>query len=187
MNAYWDEVRPYVVGGVVRRDDLDPGNREAWAIGMRQRYSWTITDPATVEFVREQLGGPSQDPFAASGWWSYILRERARLVWAFDAQPPAHPWRFVDQMDALHSIAVALRLSLLLSWPPRHDDISERIVHAYRGSRIVHVGAEGRTSDGTDEMRHILRTEWTQVAQHVPVRWPGVKDLVIVYERLVAA
>lgn len=183
MNAYWDAVRPYVVDGVIRRDGF--AHHEAWADGMRMRYSWTVTDPATVGFVRCYVGEYAVDPFASAGWWGRLLREADRDVLSYDIAAPAETWSAVGRCDALDAVGVTIPASevLLLSWPPRHDPIGERAVRAYRGNRIVHMGAEGRTSDGTDGMRRLLADEWVQVAQHTPVRWPGVKDFVTVYER----
>lgn len=195
MNAYWDEVRPYVADGVVRRTDLDPGNREAWRERCRSAYAMTISDPGTVVFVAEHLGWKSDDagphafdPMAGTGWWAHVLAGTSGIhVYCSDTNVPAGHWSTVTFGDADLAAEDFSRpaepIPMLLSWPPRHHDIGERAIRAYRGSRIVHMGAEGRTSDGTDEMRRILRTEWTQIDQHIPVRWPGVKDLVTVYER----
>jgi hypothetical protein len=185
VNAYWDAVRPYVVDGVVRqRTDLDPGNNAAWRDGMRLMYSWTITDPDTVAFVAEHMRPYGDDLFAGNGWWPSVLWQAHRCqVRGWDLVPQLDPWEPVIKEDAATVAPHLFAGPLLLSWPPRYAPIGERTIRAYRGNRIVHIGAEGRTSDGTDAMRHILRTEWTQIAQHTPVRWYGVKDYVTVYER----
>ena len=184
MNAYWEAVRPYVVDGVITRSDLDPEQWQTWRDGMRERYSWTITDPETVEFVREHLGEYAVDPFAGSGWWESLLISDMDIL-GYDIAPPQDRWSPVGRCDAVQAVSVTIPSTeaLLLSWPPRYDDIGERTIRAYRGNRIVHIGADGSTSDGTDEMRKILAEEWTQVASHIPVRWYGVKDEINVYER----
>lgn len=191
MNAYWDVVKPYVVDGVIRRDWPF---YQMWADGMRMHYSWTVTDPATVEFVARHLGVMANDPFAGNGWWERVLIDHTHgrcQPFSTDLYPGDPDWHGVvvrpaDAVDAMEMAARGLangQWPLLLSWPPRYDDIGEKVVRAYRGPRIVHLGAQGRTSDGTGGMYRLLAAEWHQVARHTPVRWFGVQDYVTVYER----
>lgn len=59
------------------------------------RYAWTVSDPATVEFVLQFCGDTVIDPMAGSGYWARLLVERGVFTLAYDrcaATPEENHW-----------------------------------------------------------------------------------------------
>lgn len=194
-NPYWDAVRDHIstTGSLwgtpevsyelaIRRTDL-----------VRQ-YSWTITDPATVAFVASHSRGRVVDPMAGTGYWAWLLAQHGVHVAAYDLTPPqpdseanryhrnATVHATVTQADALDAVARHSDRSLLLSWPPYGFDASP-ILDAYAGDRVIYIGEGEGGCCGDDAMFETLAKRWTNVAEHVPVQWLGLHDLVMVFER----
>lgn len=199
-NPYWAEVsgsvswsewdRGHTVGGM---DNWDPmrGRFE-----LTSRYSGTVTDPATVEFVAEQVGPHVIDPLAGSGYWAYLLGQLGADVLASDLNPPAPgsanqwhteprtwvPMRQADGASACRQWGVGR--TLLLSWPPYSTPAGAQVVAAYPGDRIVYIGEGEWGCCGGNDMWELLARDWREVQAHRPVQWYGMHDWVTVYERV---
>lgn len=205
-NDYWDAVRDYVqhdsLGGGPAVDTYGSLSRRATgAYGtevkrteLTSRYSWTVTDPATVDFVVEYAGGMVVDPMAGSGWWAHLLTEAGVTVLASDENPPdgteANTWHRYDahvpvgRSDAADAVSLApVGATLLLSWPPYDGDPGYRALKAYRGDRVIYIGEGEGGCCGDDNMFQFLRDEWDEVAEHRPVQFYGLHDFVTVYQR----
>jgi len=193
-NPYWDKVKDrvtidrwdhtHVVGGLGSLDDSARRN------DVVSRYAWTITDPATVAFVAEHAGPRVVDPLAGSGYWAYLLGQLGIDVAASDLQPGASQWHCdglhvpVAEMDGPDAVRAAdPDRTLLLSWPPYDTPTGARLVEAFRGDRIVYIGEGAWGCCGDEGMWAALESDWTEVANHCPVRWYGIRDWVTVYER----
>lgn len=200
-NPYWDAVRDAVheepegywdpgpkVGGIGRVEEF--GRRHDFT----SRYSWSITDPATVAFVVEHLSARAVDPLAGNGYWAWLLGQQGIDVAASDLHPAdgtGNQWHRegsvyvpVVQADAVDAVTVhGADRTLLLSWPPYDDPIGYRVLDAYSGSRVVFIGEGTGGCCGDDAMWSLLETEWSGVADHKPVQWYGMHDWVTVYER----
>jgi len=162
---------------------------------MVKRFAWSVTAPATVDFVAEHAGELLLDPMAGTGYWAYLLRQCGVGVLASDLHggagnanpwhPEANAWTDVERGDALDTLAAmggAPGHTLLLAWPPCGDPVANLALVAYTGTRVIYIGEEwGCTAD--DEFHQRLESHWQLVAAHVPVCWDGIHDRVLVYER----
>jgi hypothetical protein len=210
-NAYWDAVRDHVdstgslwrtpsVGSYRRyRDtrgnfDVERWHREAPSRHDHvERYSWTITDPATVAFVVEHADGRLIDPLAGSGWWARVLTDASVDVIACDINPPAsstNQWHKAGVehfpillADARTAAVVHSDRTLLLAWPPYDAPIGAEVVAAYGGGRVIYVGEDWGGCCGDDSLFAAFGRDWVKVAEHTPVQWDGIHDIVHVYDR----
>ena len=211
-NPYWDAVRDHVnptgslwntpsVGGIGRyrtaTGDLDV---ERWSresprrTDYVKRYSWTITDPRSVTFVAEHSRGRLVDPMAGTGYWAWMLTQAGVDVVAYDLHPAspdsdANHWHrnvaahlAVLKANAVDSVVLHEDRTLLLSWPPYGFDACP-ILDAYQGSRVIYIGEDQYGCCGDDNLFETFERNWTRVAEHVPVQWDGMHDIVHVYDR----
>ncbi len=207
-NAYWEAVRDHIqIDRVFGASTpvVDTYGSISRDYGVRidrndlcSRYSWTVTDPATVEFVRDWAGGAVVDPLAGSGWWACLLSQAGVWVTATDQNPPdgtgANHWHrgtthvHVGRMDAVDAAHMASPdRTLLLSWPPYDSTIGGDILAAYPGSRVIYIGEGWGGCCGDDSMFEAFERDWTRVAEHCPIQYYGIRDWVTVYERKVIA
>lgn len=201
-NAYWEAVREYVkvdrfyggpcvdtYGSIARDFDLRVDRHELCG-----RFSWTVTDPVTVDFVRAHAGRCVNDPLAGSGWWAWLLEQAGIDVIASDINPPdgtdANNWHRegmhvdVARMDAADAVKMGgAPWTLLLSWPPYESDVGERALAAYAGRRVIYIGEGEGGCCGNDAMFQALERDWQEVATCRPVQFYGLHDYVTVYER----
>jgi hypothetical protein len=208
-NAYWEAVRGHIdptgslwrtpsVGGYgLYRDHLGRLDVERWhhegpkRSELVERYSWTITDPTTVDFVARHVERVV-DPMAGTGWWAKVLTEAGVDMLAYDAAPPAsqeNTWHktgvehfAVMAGDAVQTVTVHSDRTLLLSWPPYGFDACP-ILDAYAGDRVVYIGEFEGGCCGDDGLFEALSRDWVAVGERVPVQWDGMHDVVRVYDR----
>lgn len=206
-NPYWDAVKdridrsgslwrtPSVDGlGMYRRPngdfDVERWSREA--LNRREftkRYSWTIPDPATLAFVVEHSARRIVDPMAGTGYWGWLLAQSGVDVVSYDEAPTINLYHegqplhcTVTALDGVNAVKLHADRTLLLSWPPM-DSSGADILHAYRGSRVIHIGEPEGGCTGDDDLFDLLRKKWREIAECVPVQWDGIHDVVTVYER----
>jgi hypothetical protein len=212
-NPYWDAVRDHVdptgslwgtptVDGLGRyrtpdgRIDLARWNQEALKRhDFTARYAWTITDPATVDFVIRHAGPRLVDPLAGTGYWAWLLSQAGVDVVAYDQHPPtvdseSNRWHRnvaahcpVMQGDAVDTVTVHGDRTLLLAWPPCASPLGADVLRAYAGPRVIYIGEGQFGCCGDDAMFDLLARDWVEVADHVPVQWDGLHDVVRVYHR----
>lgn len=206
-NAYWEAVRNHVnpTGSLWRTPEVDPyrsmphgdnADYDTWAKNTPQRhdhvarYSWTITDPATVGFVVQHSGGRMVDPMAGTGWWAHILAEHGVDVACSDLAPGTNHWHDgqplwapVAAAPAVDAVAAHPDRTLFLAWPPYDRPDGVDTVRAYAGQRLIliHEGEGGCIGD--DALFAELDTNWVEMADHVPVQWFGMHDRITVYDR----
>jgi hypothetical protein len=202
-NPYWLAVRDSVKAGdfpwegpcVARfsfsmlgeRDDGVPTLDRHDYVG---KYSWTIPDPMSVEFVAAHVVGEGVvDPLAGTGYWAYLLGQLGIETACYDLAPGDNPWHRgeplwteVIEMDGADAAAKHGNRTLLLAWPPYGEDVGTRVLRAYRGERVIYIG-ELDGCCGDDDMRDELENNWTEVAERVPVQWWGLHDRITIYER----
>lgn len=199
-NPYWDAVKAHVqpaqypwehglqVGGI--------RNPDAWMQrrDLVNRYSWTITDPATVAFVATYAGPKLIDPMAGTGYWAYLLRQLGIRALAWDQEPPNMIENTFHKAGITHcrvgassgTASVARNgagRTLLLSWPPYNTPDGADVLAAYPGDRVIYIGEGNGGCTGDDRMHDMLGEHWTEVATHQPVRYFGIRDYVTVYDR----
>lgn len=203
MNAFWERVQEFL-----EPDPLDPeGTPVADQFGMRylrsgrpemlklrdpldtrigliRDFSFTITDPATVDFVAAHCLGTVVDPMAGSGWWAHLLRERGIDVVAADTDPGGFNRQHIDDMiirDGAEVLADSDAETMLLSWPDMDRDTGERMRAAFTGKRIIYIGEWGGCC-GSPELFDGIAAHGIAVAAHKPVQWYGLHDLVLVFD-----
>lgn len=205
VNPYWDEVEHAVKDGgfpwegrMVGRFKFDRMHDDPPVLDRRDfvhRYSWTITDPDSVAFIRNVAYYGLVDPMAGTGYWAYVLAQVNVDVVCYDSDPPeegggentwhpqAKPWVDIEKLDATLAVVKHPDRVLMLSWPPYSEDIGVKTIEAYQGHKIVYVG-EGRGGcTGSDAMFDLLDEEWEEIAEQTPVQWWGLHDRITVYER----
>lgn len=155
-----------------------------------KRYSWTITDPATVAFVAEHSRGRMVDPMAGTGWWGWLLAQVGVDVVSYDLEPGGNHWHEgqplhadVRALDGVEAVVLHSDRTLFLAWPPYDKPTGVDILRAYRGDRAVVIGEGEGGCTGDDALFAELRRRWTEVASHTPVQWFGLHDVVTVYDR----
>lgn len=155
-----------------------------------RQYAWTITSPATLDFIHEYAGNHIHDPLAGTGYWAYLLRQYGHKVTASDIAPGNNPWAedshySMESIDARASAYQAgPRATLLLAWPPYQSPIGHQILRAFRGDRIIYIGEGAGGCCGDDQMFRELDRAWREVAWHRPAQWEGIYDYVTAYRRV---
>lgn len=201
-NPYWDAVKDHVAesrlfgpGLQVQRWDLRGDRLEFESYPQREdltkQYSWTITDPDSIEFVKQWSGQTGLiDPMAGTGYWSYILRQEGVDIVAYDKYPGSNPWHQandlhvpVRKLAAVSSIPKHPDRTLLLAWPPYDDNAGNRALTTYRGETVIYMGESWGGCTGNDAMHRRLDREWHEVDEHLPVTWEGLHDRITVYQR----
>ena len=203
-NDYWEAVREHVKTDRLWGTGVDQfGSR---ANGYRltvdrfalcSEFSWTVTNPVTVGFVRTHAGRAVNDPLAGSGWWAWLLEQAGASVIASDINPPdgtpTNNWHRggthveVARMDAAEAVTMGgAPWTLLLSWPPFDSDVGERMLRAYTGSRVIYIGEGYGGCCGNDAMFEAFEQNWQEVATHRPIQYYGIHDYITVYDRKAA-
>lgn len=201
-NAYWEAVRDHVkidrfyggpcvdtYGSIARNFEIRVDRHE-----LCSEFSWTVTDPVTVDFVQAHAGQSVNDPLAGSGWWAWLLEQAGVDVIASDINPPdgtpANNWHHhpthvdVARMDAADAVKLGgSPWTLLLSWPPYDSDVGERMLAAYTGRRVIYIGEGEGGCCGNDAMFAAFERDWCEIATHRPVQFYGMHDYITVYER----
>lgn len=197
-NPYWEAIRGFASSR--RRPPWNTRTVESeggWFLRKRliPKYTWTITDPQTVQFVAGHCTGRVIDPMAGTGYWAYLLRQFGVRVISSDANPPAEdsdanfwhpnvkPWTTIRRADAVDAATLSdTDNTLLLSWPPV-SDCAYKTLSAFAGNRLIYIG-ENNPDACADNLFYALRdSEWTLYAATDPVQYDGVRDYVTVYDR----
>lgn len=204
-NRYWDAVADLVTTEdgwpgpgrfIGAADHFDDYTKRHMFV---DRYCWTIPAPDTVDFIVAHCGPRVLDPLAGTGYWGWLLHQHGVDVLCSDVHPPhnssampqrnewhkeVEPFMPVLAADAVDSVTVhGDDRTLLLSWPPYGSAIGEKAIAAYRGNRIIYIGEGEGGCCGDDGMFDRLTAEWREVAEHRPVQWYGIHDVVTVHER----
>lgn len=194
INPYWDAIADLVTdnhpfGRVV---DQWPHNKPEPQINRHHlvaAYSWTITDPETVEFVATHANGSMVDPMAGTGYWAYLLGQLGIDVVCSDKAPGNNVYHsgsklFVPIETIEGSIAVARHpdRTLLLSWPPYDTSDGFDTLSAYKGRRVIFMGEAGGCT-GDEQLHDLLNLKWVVIGEHRPIQWYGLHDYVTVYRK----
>ena len=206
-NPYWEEIRGYLVPSFLSSGievDIFRGKDGKWRepvnwetlptrTTMVKKYSWTISDPATVAFVASQCAGNKVlDPLAGTGYWGYLLRQMGVDIVCTDVNTPStnpyhrgiEPHVKISRLDARASVMLQKdRTTLLLSWIPYGDPIGWQMLKLFNGSRIIYIGELHDGCCAEDFFFTDLYEKWDKIAEHNPVQWSGIHDYVTVYER----
>ena len=168
-------------------------------------YAWAIPDPDSLDFVAEWLNPQAIEIGAGVGYWAWQLSQLGVDIVAYDAQPPQlvgqNHWHsprggemnelsgetrpvFFDVREGNHLIAAHHPdRTLFLCWPPYSNDMANKTLKAYKGKRFVYIGESAGGCTGDDWFFKRLERSWKEVAEHRPIQWWGVHDVITVYER----
>lgn len=163
-----------------------------------RRYSWAITDPASVSFVAEHANGGLVEIGAGTGYWAWQLSQRGVPVIPYDIAPPdldENGWCQEKGPDGLElrpvfqtvlrgtaQDAALKRHPLFLCWPPMSSMAADALA-AYRGDRVIYIGEGDWGCTANDDFHEALNADWEEIAEHVGVRWSGINDRITVYRR----
>lgn len=197
-NPYWNDVEPQVSN----RSWLDGGRVVAYPFMMTLsirmnlvgEYSYTVTAPDTLDFVRRHCTKRVLDPMAGTGYWAYLLGQVGIEVIATDLNPPEvgevqNIWHMnaqthvpVKRDNAVDAMIISEpEDTLLLSWPPA-SEIATLTLQAFRGNRLIYIGEWGSSCASTSFFT-LLEAGWRLSEEHVPVRYEMLHDVVTVWER----
>lgn len=212
-NPYWDEAKEHArpsdgsfvpkgaleIGGLsgIRKGEIGDyvASFEFRRLSVR-RYAFTVTDPASVDFVAEHSKGQLVDPIAGTGYWCYLLMQVGVDCLASDLAPPRkgarenqfHPdtasfitMRTLNAVDAVTEGGADR--TLLLSWPPYATPLAHEVLNAYRGDRLIFIGEGDGGCTGDEDFFALLEKEWNLQKTHLPVQFWGIHDYIFVYDR----
>lgn len=203
-NPYWEAVKdrckpgefPWEPGLQIERFDLTGEHRlyepEIDRHALVRIYSWTVTDPESIDFVAAHADGGLVDPMAGTGYWAYVLAQLGVDVVCYDANPchTNNPWHhdaplWVPVAQGYAEVVIDAHPDrvLLLAWPPYSEPSGNRVLREYAGQRVIYMGESEGGCTGDEDMHERLEAEWVEVAERVPVQWWGLHDRITVYER----
>lgn len=186
---------PMQIGGLRDADGgIDAWRLRGFGVG---RWSWSITDPDTVEFVAKHSRGKMLDPMAGTGYWQMLLAQLGVDVISSDVNPPlgtdhennewhrnASQFVKVEKRDAVEAVLNSSpSRTLFLSWPPFDDPIGYQTLRAYRGERVIVIGEGEGGCTANDDFFTLLEEQWCFVTGHRPVQFFGIHDYVTVFDR----
>jgi len=200
-NPYWDEVRdmvtedPYFKGEFSLANPLgskESAERAALRYVTRnelvKKYSWCVTDPASVDFVFRHARGRIVDPMAGTGYWEYLLSQMGVQCFAYDknqGQDTGHRVAYehfpVIQGEAELTVKMHDDCTLFLCWPPYDDPAAYSALIEFAGNRVIYIGEGEGGCTGDDDFHKLLEEQWRLVETHKPMQWWGLHDRIHVY------
>lgn len=164
------------------------------------KYAWAI--PTELVVRRLAKFSPICDLGCGTGYWAKLLGDVGASVIAVDAHPPlgnANPWHrheagLSHQVVELRHFAPLIQAdaatfdvpsthTLLLCWPPYHDDMASVALGRYRGDHVIYIG-EGRGGcTGDDAFHAALEDHWDFATGYKIPQWDSLHDDVSVYVR----
>lgn len=202
-NPYWDIVK--TIPGYEGKCHPDWVHSEHDRNTLCGEYAWAIPDPDSLQFVAEHLTPKAVEIGAGTGYWASLLAQMGVNMLCYDIDPPQHTGQnhyhsprnenctkllgitrevFFDVRSGNHLIAREHPdRTLLLCWPPYDNDMAYHTLSAYQGQRLVYIGESAGGCTGDDQFFELLAEQWHLVAEHTPVQWWGIHDVIEVYER----
>lgn len=114
-----------------------------------QKYAHAIPTNAALKTIAELA--PIIEIGAGTGYWASLLRQQAVDILCYDQNPPGLPstlnryhegatcWTEVLSGDD-SAIDLHPQRTLLLCWPPPHDDMPFRALQRYQGEYFIYIG-----------------------------------------------
>ena len=157
---------------------------------MCSHFAFAVPDQVALDCVASF--GPVVEVGAGTGYWSWLLRQMSVDVVAYDTRPPDSThngyfapvfWTRVELGRGQDVVQQHPDRTLLLCWP-NMDDFALHTLAAYRGNRLIYVGEGEGGCTATDDFHEELNEHWDLAAVVEIPQWPGLHDLLFVYERL---
>jgi hypothetical protein len=197
-NPFWDDLEQHLEHVLYW---IAPGDSSLWRYRANfcRNYAWAIPDPETVAFVYQWLAPKTIEMGAGRGYWASVLASMGLDILAFDHSPPDlfpnayfHP---EGDENGLQDVFYPVQIgeagvvqafpdrALFLCWPPYDEPMAYDVLRTYTGQRVVFIGEDEGGCTGDSAFFSLLEEEWHLVAQHLPIQWHGIHDMVRVFER----
>lgn len=181
MPAYWRD-RPWADAPAGQPQleympicrDLPLGTQLWEAGGFRDAlvatYAYSIPSPGDVEWMVRRLQGRGVvEVGAGTGYWAWQLAQAGVDVVAYDdgrdGQFVGGPYYPVTRADAAEAAASHRDRALLMCWPPRHSDMAERTLDAYRGDLVISASMQSPEICGSGRFWRTLRRQWSELGR----------------------
>lgn len=146
-----------------------------------QRYAWAIPDPSALRFVAKWLGSRAVEMGAGTGYWAWQLQQMGVQMDAYDVQPREQA--FYPVWTGRPEDLWYFNCPLLLCWPPYNTPMASECLQHYAGERIVYVGEPEGGYCADEAFWQRIQADWRMVACHPILRWVGINDGIMVFER----
>jgi hypothetical protein len=167
--------------------DLEERRRELASL-----FSWAIPTDAALDVLARHA--PLVECGAGMGYWLALLRALGVDAIGYDRSRPGKgnayhrrarsPWTGIARLKSIEAARRHPERSLVLCWPPYGDDIaSYRVLRAYRGSTVIHIGERDEGATGSVRFHRELALNWTLAEELELPHWPRLQDRVMVYRR----
>jgi len=167
--------------------DLGERRRELASI-----FSWAIPTDAALGLLSKYA--PLVECGAGMGYWLSLLRARGVDAIGYDLNRPGRknayhrsarrPWTELQRKSSVKAARLHRDRSLLLCWPPYDDDAaSYRVLRAYRGDVVIHIGGREEGATGSVRFHRELALNWTLAEELDLPHWPRLQDRLMVYRR----
>lgn len=159
--------------------DTYPSNYSVRIYACR-KYSWAVPSKEVISLLAQE---PVLEVGAGKGYWASRVALSGGDILATDEYPVEKSFFNVQKMtevEAVHSLGKDR--TLLLVWPPFHEDMALNALNAYRevgGKRLVYVGESRGGCTGDDGFFDALPDEYE--AMDIP-QWHGINDHVRIYK-----
>ena len=159
------------------------------------KYSWAVPTEEALRRIVEL--SPIVEMGAGTGYWAMLLKKMGADVKAFDRAPPGsmeslvaacNPWHIGGKQHTKVAAGTPETLknhadrTLLLCWPPRGPMAHQCLKH-WRGKYLVHVGEFGGFTADL-KLQDDIRKKFALVETVSIPRWPGMNDMMTVWQRL---
>jgi len=188
LTAEAERTNPYIAqfnSLTSRQDCFD--NRQI----LCQKYAWSVPNEEAVNVLLAHQ--PIIEVGAGTGYWASLVRKKGGQIIATDILPApskgnlwhrlaGSSWTEVVSGDET-IVRQYPNSTLFLSWPPETNRCAFNALSLYKGNILIYVGEDAGGCTGTKEFHDMLARDW-HLVKHVELpQWPGVYDMLYVYER----
>jgi hypothetical protein len=185
-----------------RRGGVQLGDYEAWLrapggasayqrrVACVRRYAFGVPNRAALEAIARHA--PIVELGAGTGYWTYLLRNRAVDVVAYDLAPPGlldnaykfepRTWTEV-QRGGVEVLDQHADRALFLCWPGYRDTFADDALGRFAGTVLIYVGEGPGGHTASDAFFDRLSREWVPGEQITIPRWSGAHDCLRIYYR----
>lgn len=153
---------------------------------IRHTYGYAVPGPHNIKVVASYA--PLVEMGAGTGYWAYLLQEMGVDIIPYDNRSEHFDfsdmryWTKVRRGGPKQLKKHADR-TLLLCWPPYHQDMSSKCLKFYRGDTIIYVGEEAGGCTG-DHVFHNRLMEEFRLVKTIPVpQWEFARDQMEIWVR----
>lgn len=154
-----------------------------------KEYAWAIPIPEAISLIAKY--SPIIEIGAGTGYWASLIAKAGKKIEAFDLHSPTlgeNPYGHKKQFFPVQPIEwlkweQTSSKTLMLCWPPYHDDMALRTLQQFRGGTLIYIGESEGGCNATDAFFKELDTKWFEKEDCPLPQWPGIYDHLTVYGR----